>query len=176
MKIYCSKCNSDISKIVDSHFDAHQVGYPICPNCKTTQKRYISESDLLLYLFFIELLYSIVTLITGYAYEYFSKYFWLVEIAFAILIGAYFFQKFISKYIYTKTPFKVTFADKAIEENSAQVRKNINIQFSLFIVLAFGSVIASSYRLELLFLLFSDVIITLLRYILSIRREIEKYK
>lgn len=176
METKCENCKKDIRAEINTSFDTYKIGNITCPYCQSKQQRYISESDLLLYLFFIELLYSVVALIAGYAYEYFSIYFWLVELAFVSFVGAYFFQKFISKYIYYEAPFKKAFSNKTLEENASQVKKNIGIQFSIFIVLAFGSVIASGYRLELLFFLFSDVIITLLRYILSIRHEIYKHK
>ena len=172
MKIYCSKCNNDISKIIDTHFEVYQVGCPVCTNCKTAQKRYISESDLLLYLLGLEILYIIITIAVGYAFDSFNIF--LVILAVILLGVVLFLQKNFSRYIYTKPPYKKAYMTTNYGEDSSKVRRGINIQFSIFILLAFVSIIYKPYRLDLLGLLAIDIIISILRYILAIRKEINK--
>ena len=64
MKVYCDKCNEEISSDIDVKFDKLQIGYFVCPKCHKENKRYISETDLLLYLGLSELFYLILSIIT----------------------------------------------------------------------------------------------------------------
>ena len=97
----------------------------------------------------------------------------MILAAIALLAGLYAQRKALL-YIYFKPPYKQKLANKTLEEDESKIKKGLNIQFSLFIVLAFVSIIYTEHRLDIIWLLILDVIISLLRYILAIRKEINK--
>lgn len=169
MKTNCSICKTDLSQEIDRRFEKFEVGKVTCKKCGSKQKRYISEADLLLYLTLVELLYIVLTVIVGFAFD--LGYWWLLLLTGVILALSIFSQRNISRYIYNNAPFKKEVKDKEFNEDAAKVKKNINIQFSLFILLAFGSVVFNDYRIDLYGLLAIDIIVSLLRFILAVRKE-----
>ena len=171
MKANCRICKNDFSQEIDRKFEKFEIGTVVCKKCGSKQKRYISEADLLLYLTAVEFLYFILTIVICYCFDY--AYWWLIVIAIVVLIAALFVQKTISRFIYNNAPFKKEIAEKNINEDETKVKKNINIQFSIFILLAFGSIIFKEYRFELIGLLGIDIIISLLRFIQIVRKEKE---
>lgn len=171
MKANCHICKTDFSQEIDKKFEKFEVGRVICKKCGSKQKRYISEADLLLYLTIVELIYIVITVLVGYGFDYFN--WWLCILIMAILIGSYFLQKTVSRYIYNNAPFKKNIKDNELNEDAAKVKKNINIQFSIFILLAFGSILFKEYRIDLYGLLAIDIIVSLLRFILAVRKEKE---
>lgn len=172
MEAKCEKCNKNIKSEINTSFDTYKIGNIVCPYCHTKQSRYVSEADLLLYLLIVEIIYTIITVFVGYAFDNFNII--LVICAGISLIGGLYLQRRILMNIYLNPPYKKTIANVTLNEDANKIRKGLNIQFSIFIVLAFVSIVYAEHRLDIIWLLIVDVIISLLRYILAIRKEIYK--
>lgn len=172
MNTTCEKCGKDIKTEINAAFDTYHIGKVTCPHCKKEQSRYISEADLLLYLLIVEVLYAIITVLVGYAFDEFNII--LVVFAAIALLGGLFLQRRLLLFIYFKPPYKKAFANTVLNEDAGKIKKGLNIQFSIFIVLAFVSIVYAERRLDLIWLLLVDIIVSLLRYILAIRKEIYK--
>ena len=171
MKSNCHICHKDVSQEADKMMEKFIVGRIKCSKCGSTQKRYVSEADLLLYLSVIFFLYTILTILGSYVYDNLDTN-WIMLIVFLIvLVIAYFIQKTSSRYIYNNAPFKKEVANKVFDEDAAAVKKNINIQFVIFFMFAFGAIVFKEYRYEFIGAQALDIIITILRFILQVRNE-----
>lgn len=150
MKIYCEQCHKDISKDADYALEKYEIGQIKCEKCGHIQKRYISETDVQLYAGITELLYTILTGVGILLYEYMGKRLWLIPIYLLLLAAAFFLVKNTSRYIYKNAPGKKKTANKVYSENGEKIKKSITTQFTIFFLLAFGSLMAESYRIECL--------------------------
>lgn len=171
MKSRCHICNNDVSLEADKMMEKFIVGRIKCSNCGSTQKRYVSEADLLLYLSITYFLYMLLTIAAVYVYDNLGTN-WLMLLGFfAILVLAYFIQKTLSRYIYNNAPFKKAIAYKVIAEDKDKIKKNINLQFIIFFMFAFGAIISKDHRIEFIGAQALDIIVTALRFILQVRNE-----
>lgn len=150
MKIYCERCHNDISKDVDFALEKYEVGRIKCEKCGYIQNRYISETDLQLYAGVSELLYTILTAIAVLLYQYMGMKLWLIPLFILLLVGAFFFVKNASRFIYQKAPGKKKTANKQFKEDAVKVKKSINTQYTIFFLLAFGALLWETYRIECL--------------------------
>lgn len=171
MKAKCKICNRDLSVEIDSMFENFTIGRTTCKNCGSIQKRYISEGDLLLYLSCEETLYTAVTIYAAHAYDNLT---WTTGIiCLLLLVATYIIQKYISRYIYANAPFKKKVSEKVLDEDKTTVKKNISIQFSLFFIFAFCFILSKDMRVDFGIALVLDIIVSVLRCVLAIRKEIE---
>lgn len=150
MKIYCEKCNNDISKDVDYSLEKYETGQVICEKCNHIQSRYISETDVQLYAGVTETIYTILTAIGAVLYVHMGMRIWLLPLYIALLAGAVFLIKYISRYIYKNAPGKKKTANKAFSEDGAKIKKSLSTQFTIFFILAFGALVWDAYRIECL--------------------------
>lgn len=150
MKIYCEKCNNEISKDIDYSLEKYEIGQVVCEKCNHIQSRYISETDVQLYAGITETLYTILTAIGALLYVYMGMKLWLILIYIVILAGAVVIVKNTSRYIYKNAPGKKNTANKVFSEDGEKIRKSISTQFTIFFILAFGALIWDTYRIECL--------------------------
>lgn len=132
MKIYCEKCNKDISKVVDSNIEHYVPGKVKCPYCSKVQKRYLSEADLLMYFAISCVLYIFVALIFISLFDIVGAKWYLLLIIMFIIVCLYFVQKYISRAVYKYAFGKAEIKDKEMVEDYDAVTKRMKSQYSLF--------------------------------------------
>lgn len=150
MKIYCEKCNAEISKDIDYALEKYEVGQVVCEKCGHIQSRYISETDVQLYAGVTETLYTALTAIGALLYMYMGMKLWLIPLYIALLAVAVILIKNISRFIYKNAPGKKKTANKVFKEDIEKIKKSISTQFTIFFILAFGALVWDTYRIECL--------------------------
>jgi len=178
MKICCEKCGKDISKLTDSMFEQYNVGRAKCPHCNTVQKRYISETDILLYFAINETFYAIAFIIAMYAFKLVGVSFLVVIPILIILVIYYFFAKWLSKKIYIDAPKKSEVKNKVFDENPAQIKKNFRWQFLLFFALAITFVTMQDSLAVIVFYIVLIIVIGInyVKFFLKARNERDSIK
>ena len=111
---------------------AFEVGNIICPKCQKKQSRYISESDLTLYLIFSELFYLVMCSLTVLAYIISNQSRWTIVILVPFLIIYLYSLKLISRKIYTNGFFKKDFMDYDFNNDQKAIKKAINFRTVVF--------------------------------------------
>lgn len=172
MKIYCDKCHENISSDIDVIFDKLEVGRFVCPKCHKENKRYISETDLLLYLGISELFYLIISIITKILMDkYRLSYITIIGILFILVIGII-IQKQIDRYIYEKAYFKESIKYKEQQENKQQISKSLVWQSMLFLALTIAYITIEETSIFFLIINIAANILTFIKYYLSLRNEL----
>lgn len=135
MKICCNKCKENISLTIQERFEQFEVGRVICPKCKTKQKRYLSESDMLIYFLISALSYILLFTIIMMLFNQFDFTITTWVLMAIVFISGLIFMKQLSLYIYDKALFKKDFKDIALEEDKDVIRKRMRWQFIMFMLL-----------------------------------------
>lgn len=141
MKIYCEKCQKDISDAVDENIEKFKCGRISCPHCKKLQQRFISELDLMLYFTINCLIYILaVFLIVKIFNKVLSIYYLLIWII-ILYVLIYFLQKYLARSIYQEAYFKKDYKNLEIMQDKNIIQKRMRVQYALFIclVILFGS-------------------------------------
>ncbi len=171
LKCLCIKCNKDISKNVDKVIENFEVGKIICPHCKMQQKRYLSESDMLMYFGIAATYYCLLISLFMIIYETFGFNIITLSVICILFILSYFVLKQVTRFIYLKAPFKSNIKDFEIDEDKEAVTKRNRWQFIAFMVVA----LMMSSQPELfnyyVFLLFAFVSIIILKLYLCLKNE-----
>ena len=171
MKIVCEKCNHDLTLQVNKHFDSFEVGQVQCPECQKIQSRYISESDILLYLGMSELLYLALSVITLVFFYNVGISFWLVPVFLVMFAIGFFVQRKVSYYIYTVAPMKQDYKNVVFKEDVMQIKRSNNWQFILFFALAITAVTGTTFQLFFLVVAILAIILTFVKFFLCIKKE-----
>lgn len=171
MKVKCDKCSKDISKQVDKVFEEFDCGRIVCPHCKARQKRYISETDLLVYFGMAATLYFIMVTLVFLMFNYVAVDALTVVVIGGLLVINYFLFKWIDRFVYTKAPFKEKYKNFALDEDKAAVSKRTRWQFFAFIVVSLMLVGQPNLAGPYFFLLFAFIIIILIKIKLSVDNE-----
>lgn len=174
MKIYCDKCHEDISSDVDVIFDKLQVGHFICPKCHKENRRYVSETDLLLYLGLSELFYLIISIITKLLMDKFKlSYITIIGIA-VILVGGFIVQKQIDRYVYEKAYFKESKKYKERKEDKDQISRSLVWQSMLFLALTITYITVEEANIFFLIVSIAANILTFIKFYLSLKNELNE--
>ena len=171
MKVRCEKCGKIISKEVDRSFEEFSCGRVVCPHCKARQKRYISETDLLVYFGLAATLYFLMITLVFLMFNYIAIDVVTIGIIFALLVANYFFFKWIARYVYAVAPFKQNLKNYALDEDKEAVSKRIRWQFFAFIVVSLMLVGQPNLAGPYFFLLGAFIVIVLIKIKLSINNE-----
>lgn len=171
MKIYCEKCHEDISADCDILFEKSTVGNVQCPKCKKVQSRYVSEGDLLLYFAVSETFYIILSLITLLVLEKLGISVISIVLVLAMLVLAYFFLKTASRSIYAKAYNKKELMNVKFKEDGAAIKKSLNIQYLLFMVIAFTCFTTDSFQIFYIIIMALANIFTYIKYFLQLKKE-----
>ncbi len=157
MKVNCIHCEKEITKQVDNQIEQFQCGQIECEHCKKKQKRYISESDLLIYFAISSIFYAVACVIAFVLFEL------ILSMAFVfiavIVMAMYSVLKYANRAIYKNAYFKKDIQDKVIEEDAKTVQGQMKTQLIIFLIIAiwFGTQIeytALFFILVILFLVF----------------------
>ena len=178
-KVYCEKCNEEITLYSDSRIDAYRVGRVQCPHCQKIQSRYISEADLLIYYGMSEVAYVIVTLITFCCFRFIGFSFWLFGVLLILLVFYFFVQKQISRFVYLEAPLKKEIKNTEFKEDEESIRRNLQWQFLLFFAVAITfatNTVNLYFSLFFGFLLLVSLILTFIKIRLALKKEKEKGK
>lgn len=171
MKCTCIKCNKEISKNVDKTIENFEVGRIICPHCKMEQKRYLSESDMLMYFGIAATYYCLLISLFMMIYEIFGFNFITIGVITVIFIISYFILKQITRFIYIKAPFKSNIKDIEIKEDKEAVTKRNRWQFIAFMVVALMMSSQPELFSYYVFLLVAFVSVIILKLYLCLKNE-----
>lgn len=170
-KIYCDKCGEDISADIDVKFDKMLVGHVVCPKCHKENKRYISETDLLLYLGISESFYLIISIITKYVFNLVKPIWLLIVLLLAIFIAAFMIQKIIDRIVYEKAYMKQETKDKEFDDNKDQISRSLIWQSMLFLALAITYVTGTEFSIFFLLISIAAIVLTFIKFYLSAKKE-----
>ena len=171
MKIKCTHCGQDLSKDIRENFEQYEVGRVICPKCRTKQKRYISESELLMYFGISALSYILLFSVIMGVFRYFGT----IPFSFIIIVGlfiiGYFFLRNVSLLIYRNAYFKKDLSEVVFKEDKVSIQKHLRWQFIMFMLVAlmFGAI--PEYSIYFLIAIGAFIIIVLIKIYLSIKNE-----
>lgn len=168
MKIYCDKCHEPINIPIDSQFDKFLVGQPICPSCHKQQKRYISESDLLLYMTINECFYLLLTVITSILFNFFKLSYITIIAIIVMLAFGFIGLKNVDRLIYTKANYNKDINN--LNEDKQKIQKSMNWQSMLFFVLVISYVTLNEVNYFFLAISVLSIIFTYIKFRLSIKK------
>lgn len=171
MKITCDKCGDNISYVVSRNFEENKIGNYVCDKCGYKQKRYISETDLLIYLAFQEIVYFILSFITSILFNTYKISVPIVLILLVMLTIAIVATNYFKSFIYNNAPLKKSTKYKAKNDNQDKIAKSIRWQFLMFFALVitfFTEVIAYWF---FVFASLVVIITTIIKAILSAKNE-----
>ena len=171
MKIYCDKCHEVISPDVDVKFDKLQVGHMVCPKCHKENKRYISETDLLLYLGISELFYLILSIITSFLFDKLRLSIASVIILFAMFVIAWIVQKQIDRLIYEKAYFKEDMKNIERVEDKDAISRSLVWQSMLYLALAITYITSTEAKWFFLVVSILAILLTFVKFYLSLKKE-----
>lgn len=171
MKIYCEKCKQDISKIVDTNIESYSSGRLRCPHCSKQQQRYISEADLMMYFTISCLFYIIAAYVIAEAFVIVGLSWYLIPIILLLLIGCYFIQKYISRYVYEKAPGKTKWKNIPVSEDEKSITKRMRYQQAIFtcLIILLGTGTGEIWMFAVVALIFT--IVCLIKTISLIKKE-----
>ena len=173
MKINCEYCNKDLRASVSKSLEQFEVGKVVCPHCNKENKRYLSESDLLLYFGGMIVIYCAGLIVSFQIWNSFNFTIALMIII-AILVLAYFLSKTLIEKIYINGIFKSDYKTHIFKEDMQAVKKNLKRQFILFLLVAlmFGSQPNMVFFAMLLIVVFFIITAIKCRYSLKNERAI----
>ena len=171
MKIYCDECHEDITLGAERMISNYDVGNLICPKCNHKQKRYISESDILLAFGVNEISYYIISVGIIYSFGYLNSIPLVVLVILGLLVLAYFVQSLTNRLVYSKAHLKKAYKDRKIMEDNKQIKRTMSWQFMLFIALSVMFITDSSQQNMFHLLSFACIGLTFVKYFLCIRKE-----
>ena len=174
MKIYCDKCHEDVSSDVDVVFDKLQVGHFICPKCHKENRRYVSETDLLLYLGLSELFYLFISIITKIVMDKFRLSYVTAIAIIAILVIGFIVQKQIDRYVYENAYFKKDRKYKEREEDKDQISRSLVWQSMLFLALTISYITLEEVNVFFLLVSVAAIILTFVKFYLSLKNELKE--
>lgn len=176
MKIPCEKCHEDISYEVNKNIENYNVGHTICPKCHYEQKRYISESDLLLYFAVNECIYMILSYLAIFLYDHLGISWPTILILLAVIIFFYFLAKQISSSIYVKAYGKQEIKNKEFAEDQKAISRNLSWQFLLFFAITISYMTIPEAKNFFAWMMPLAVIFSFIKYYLQLRNEKEANK
>ena len=135
MKIYCDKCGSDITDVVNRRFEENKVGNIVCPHCEKAQKRYLSETDFLMYLAYQEVVYFVLSFVTSQVFLHFEIKIWMLLLFIAFLVVTYIATTRFKSALYRTGFIKNSTMYKAQVEDQNRVSRSIRWQFLMFFAL-----------------------------------------
>lgn len=135
MKIYCDKCDKDISLLVDKNIEEYIPGRIKCPKCDKFQERYVSEADLMTYFTISCLGYIIAACILMKAIEIVGFKWYMIAIILLAFVGIYFLQKTLTRLIYKNAYGKKEYKNMVVLEDGKSITKRMRIQYAVFICL-----------------------------------------
>ena len=173
MKIFCDKCHEDVSSDVDVVFDKLKVGHFICPKCHKENRRYVSETDLLLYLGLSELFYLFISIITKIVMDKFRLSYVTAIAVIAILVIGFIVQKQIDRYVYENAYFKKDRKYKEREEDKDQISRSLVWQSMLFLALTISYITLEEVNVFFLLVSVAAIILTFVKFYLSLKNELK---
>lgn len=172
-KIYCEKCQKDITSTVSRTFEENKVGNISCPHCGTKQKRYLSETDLLIYLSYQEIVYFILSFVTSLLLRQLSITWITIVFLIAMFILSIFITQHFKTKIYTEGLIKKETMYKSQVEEADRISRSIRWQFFMFFALVitfFTETIAYWFFVGASIVV---IIITVVKAFLSAKKEKE---
>lgn len=176
MKVYCEQCKKDISKSVDFNFEKIILGKIKCPHCGNVQGRFISDTDMLLYLGICETIYTLLTILGIYIYDGMSENWWLIILFLLLLVLIVFIQKNVSRFVYKKELVKLPINEQRDIKKTEETRTDINRSFMIYSVFAMLAILFENYRVEFVLGTIALTVATFVKFYLNIRQYKETKK
>lgn len=171
MKIYCDKCGKDITETVSSTFEGNKVGNITCPHCNAKQKRYISETDLLVYLAYQEIIYFILSFITSQIFLYYKITIPLIVLFIIVFVLMVLTTKIFKCNIYSKGYLKKEKMYISKIEDQDKVARSIRWQFLMFFALVITFFTTTTAYWFFVAMSIVAIAITIIKAILSAKKE-----
>lgn len=171
MKIKCTHCGEDISKEIRSNFEDYTVGRIVCPHCHTKQKRYISESELLMYFGISALAYVLLFSIIVLIYDLVGVNPLAIFLIVGLFIIGYFFTINFASAIYKYAFFKKDLQNIVFKEDKKAIQKHLRWQFIMFMLAAFMLGYDPEFKLYFFIAIIAFTIIVGVKVYLSIKNE-----
>ena len=171
MKIYCEKCNKDISTECCKNIENYKVGHVICPDCHFEQKRYISEADLLLYFGINEIIYVILSFLMMFIFDRLKVSLLAIVMLLMIIIVFFFISKNITMSIYKKAFFKEEIKNKEFVEDAKVIQRNIAWQFMLFFAIIITYITVDEGKIFFACAIPIAIILNFVKFFLQVRNE-----
>ena len=171
MKIYCEKCGEDITDVISHNLEQNKIGNYICKKCGNKQKRYISETDLLVYLTFQEAIYFLLSFITSLLFNIYKLSIVIIIFLLAMFIVAIICTTYFKTYLYINAPLKKATMFKARNEDQNKIAKSIRWQFLMFFALVITFFTTNTAYWFFVFASLAIVVVTLIKAILSAKNE-----
>ncbi len=173
MKTKCTHCKKDISKIVNKRFDEYTIGKVQCDKCKTNQKRYISELDLMIYFGISCLTYSLSILSIFFIFDHIKNILVSSIIIVIVFIGIFFLYKYIPYYIYENAPFKSNWKNFVFKEEEKVISKRMKWQFIMFLLVSLMFGTTPQFVLYFYILITAFILIVAIKVRLLYKRELD---
>ena len=171
MKIFCDKCGKEITNVVNKTFEENKVGNITCPHCGSKQKRYISETDLLVYLVYQESIYFVLTFVTSQIFMHYKITIPLIILLIILFILAILTTSIFKSNIYLKGYLKKDKMFKAQTEDQEKIARSIRWQFLMFFALAITFFTTTSVYWYFVAMSVIAIGITLVKAIYSAKNE-----
>lgn len=171
MKVYCEKCHEDLSPLVDRKFLEYANGKIVCPKCQKHQERYISESDLFLYLLIGEISYLILCGITVLLYLLFNKSSFVLLLLVPCLFLNFYILKECGRKIFVTGYPKINFKNYVFNEDSKAINTAVKYRVIIFFTISVSILTLSESKTYLLLYVGLSVIETFFRYLKSYKKE-----
>lgn len=171
MKVYCDKCGKEITDVVNKTFEENKVGNIVCPHCQKTQKRYLSETDLIIYLAYQEIVYFLLSFVTSQIFIYFKLNIPIIIGFIALFVLTIFATSIFKTNLYFKGYLKQETMYKSRVEDSDKVARSIRWQFLMFFALVITFFTSTTAYWFFVAASITVIGLTILRAILSARNE-----
>ena len=176
MKINCLKCQENLNPLIDRKFLSFELGNIVCPKCQKKQNRYISESDLLLFLLISEILYFILCALTIFLFNLFNNSMWMVFLLLPLLIIYLFTQRLVARNIYFNAYNKKDYQDFVFNENPKDVKRSIQFRMVLFYSVSVSFLALGSMQGYTLLFIILAIIELFSNYLHCLKRERKRKK
>ena len=153
------------------NIENYQVGRTVCPECHMEQKRYISESDLLLYFGASEVIYIVLSLVIMFVFRMFNVGLVSIVISLALFIMYYFLSKTLAKQIYVKAFFKEEIKNKVFKEDGEAIKRSFTWQFMLFFAITISFMTLEEGKLFFGIMMPVAAILSFVKFFLQIKNE-----
>ena len=171
MKVLCEQCKKEISKEVDYSFEKIILGKVKCPHCGNIQGRFISQTDMYLFLGITEAIYVILTVLGIYVYDKMSQYWWLIIVFFILLALIVVVEKNVARFVYKKEMVKLSISEQTDKENINKIRTEISRSFMIYSIFAILSILTPDYRIEFIIGLIIITIVTFVKFYMNINEN-----
>lgn len=137
MKCVCEHCGEIIHAEITQELMSFEPGRVTCPSCHRVNKRYLSELDIIVFLFGAAVIYSLAMILpfalTGNGEQELSIWWTVAIIIGMVAIIAWAVRQW-AVYVYVKAPFKKDWKDNVMKTDDRKRSRRLLIYILVYIV------------------------------------------